>query len=117
MQNDSFRAALADSLVPPHLHEGLVRWVEFGIPPGSFLRSVIANDLLGAVSRADDHSLAALPAIVSFLGNQGSLQSAFFDRKALVNWPLFIQAENRAEATEQARLALEETINEMETGR
>lgn len=114
MQNDKFRLALADSLVPLHLHNGLISWVEFGILPGSFLRAVISNDLSLAVLRADDFCREKLYEIVSFLATlEGSAASAFFTPNALNNWPLYIQAENRAEAEEQNRIAAEIT-EEME---
>lgn len=116
MQNDTFRAALADSKVPFHLHEGLVRWVENGIPPGSFLRAVISNDLLGAIFRADETSLSALYDICAFLNSEAAPASAFFREHALEQWPVFIQADNRAEANEAARLALESVVAELPEG-
>ena len=45
------------------LKEGLERYVEHGIVPGGFLRAVLENDFLGAVSRADvanSHNLRAI---------------------------------------------------------
>ena len=36
------------------LHGGITDYLESGINPGSFLESVICNDLVGAVCRADD---------------------------------------------------------------
>lgn len=54
-------------LVPEHLWPGLRRYAEHGVEPGGFLMSVLENDLSGAVFRADDVSLKALPGIVNFM--------------------------------------------------
>lgn len=40
--------------VPSGLHEGLLRWMLYGIPPGDFLTAFLKNDLMGAMGRADD---------------------------------------------------------------
>lgn len=40
-------------LIPSHMHEGMLNWIEHGIPPGDFLSAVLRNDLMGAVGRAD----------------------------------------------------------------
>jgi hypothetical protein len=53
--------------VPAHLVEGLRRYFEHGIAPGSFLRAVLENDLAEAVRRGDPESLGRIRAIVSFL--------------------------------------------------
>lgn len=42
-----------DASVPEHLRDGLRRYVEQRIRPGGFLQSVLENDLIGAVARAD----------------------------------------------------------------
>lgn len=39
--------------VPEHMRDGLALWVLYGIPPGDFLTALLANDLAGAVGRAD----------------------------------------------------------------
>lgn len=41
-------------MIPTYMHEGIRMWVELGIMPGDFLRSVFENDLKGAASHADD---------------------------------------------------------------
>ncbi len=46
-----WKAGLA--IIPGHMHGGVERYVEFGIPPGGFLEAVLCNDLKGAVGRAD----------------------------------------------------------------
>ena len=39
--------------IPEHMREGMKLFIENGIAPGGFLLSVLANDLMGAVGRAD----------------------------------------------------------------
>ena len=58
---------LAVSEVPPHLHDGLVRYLVHHIKPGGFLTSVLENNLWDAISYADSDSLAALEAIVHWI--------------------------------------------------
>lgn len=55
--------------VPEHLRVGLANYLLLGIMPGSFLQAVISNELLDALSRADDQSRAALLYIARFLFN------------------------------------------------
>ena len=49
---------------------GIHRYIEQGIPPGSFLTAIIENDLKAAVERADDENMANLPAFVAYFYNQ-----------------------------------------------
>jgi len=44
----------ARDLLPAHIRDSVRRYVEKGINPGSFLTSVVSNDLFEAVGRADD---------------------------------------------------------------
>jgi len=41
------------SKIPEHMREGLERYVEHHIKPGSFLRAVLENDFVLAVEYAD----------------------------------------------------------------
>jgi hypothetical protein len=50
-------------------HGGLVRYLVHRIPPGDFLLAVLSNDLMEAVSRGDDASVAGLRSLVRFLHN------------------------------------------------
>ncbi len=43
----------AREMLPEHMIEGLFLYYEHGIRPGGFLTSVLANDLVGAINRAD----------------------------------------------------------------
>lgn len=105
--NNTFRKALQDSDVPGHLWSGLIRWVEDGTRPGSFLCAVISNDLYQASIRADDRSLPALPGLARFLSEHGPEGAFFKNPQALTNWPLYVQARNR-----QARQLLSEITGE-----
>lgn len=48
------------------------RYIDHGIPPGSFLTAVIENNLSEAVGRADDENCANLPAFVAYFYNEAS---------------------------------------------
>ena len=56
--------------VPPRMMGGLRRYIEHGVPAGSFLMAVVENDLKNAVGRADEENLTNLPAYVYFLYNE-----------------------------------------------
>lgn len=51
------------------LANGLHRYIENAVPPGSFLLAVLRNDLRAAVAVADSMSLIALPDLVRWLYN------------------------------------------------
>ena len=53
--------------IPPLILDGLRRYVTDQEPTGGFLHAVLTNNLMKAVGRAEAASLAALPAIVSFV--------------------------------------------------
>ncbi len=40
--------------LPQHLRAGMRRYLELGVPPGSFLRAVLRNDLSAAVLTCSD---------------------------------------------------------------
>lgn len=46
--------------IPKHMVGGVLRWVEFGIDPGDFMRAVLTNDLYAAAGRADDQNARCL---------------------------------------------------------
>lgn len=56
--------------IPPRMMDGIQRYIENHIKPGSFLSAVIQNNLKEACSYADDENLANLPAYVGFFYNQ-----------------------------------------------
>jgi hypothetical protein len=55
--------------IPSLIRGGMVRYVEFGVPCGSFLKAVIDNDLKEACGRADENSIRALREIVMWFYN------------------------------------------------
>jgi len=56
-------------LIPEYMHPALRRYIELGIAPGDFLRSVLCNDLRSAVWYADHTNLRYLPSYVNFLSD------------------------------------------------
>jgi hypothetical protein len=56
-------------LLPPHLRDGLRRYIEYGICPGSFLQAVICNDFEDIMLRGDPISLGALQSIARFMSD------------------------------------------------
>jgi len=51
LRDDAITAA--HELLPTHMVEGVIAYFEQGIPPGDFLKAVLANDLVGAFAHAD----------------------------------------------------------------
>jgi len=76
---------LRHSGVPEHLRPGLVRYFSDGIMPGSFLQSVLTNNLTQAVQRADPESMLALDPLVRFL-TQHAPAMAWGSREAVLAW-------------------------------
>ena len=56
--------------IPERIMGAMFRWGKEGIVPGSFVCAVMRNDLLDAVSLADNEVIHHLPAIVRFVHNQ-----------------------------------------------
>lgn len=88
----------SNGLLPPHLRDGVERWVEQGITPGSFLRAVIRNDLYQAVLRADEVSLEALPNIMRWFIAHAP-EGSYGSDKVFSQWPLYLKARERQEAS------------------
>ena len=55
--------------LPPHIVHSLKLYVEYRCSPGGFLRAVLENDLVGAISNADPQCTAMLPHIVRYVYN------------------------------------------------
>jgi hypothetical protein len=53
--------------IPKYMRDGMVMWVAFGIRPGSFLTSVLQNDLIGAAMAADNLNRPRLHDYAAFL--------------------------------------------------
>jgi len=56
--------------IPQHIRDTLLRYLQFGCPPGSFMTAVLSNDLRGALSNADAASLDGLKSIWLFTVNE-----------------------------------------------
>lgn len=61
--------------LPESLKESLDAYVSTGRPTGGFLQACIENDLKDAVARADECSLAAIPAVIGYLYNEAPIGS------------------------------------------
>lgn len=57
------------SPVPEHTRGSLERYFLYGIEPGGFLQSVLCNDLVSAVARADHINKQAISGIVEWIAN------------------------------------------------
>ncbi len=55
------------STLPSHMGGAMKRYIERGIPPGSFLSAVLSNDLKETFARADDENGRAVRDYVVFL--------------------------------------------------
>ena len=56
--------------VPEHLLSALVHWGKQECYTGDFLAAVLSNDLMDAIGRADEDSLASLRYITMFVYNE-----------------------------------------------
>lgn len=66
MNNDLAAMGHSSTFVPKHDRDAIVRYIEHGIIPGSFLQAVICNDLREAFGQADYINTTALPTIVAW---------------------------------------------------
>jgi len=55
--------------IPPRILEAINDFVWYGVKPGSFVSSVLSNDLIDAVVYADDISLQAIRPICKYVYN------------------------------------------------
>jgi hypothetical protein len=58
-----------NTLVPPHLRDDLLRYIDHGVPTGGFLSAVLSNNLIGAFSHADKASASGLEGLVTYIYN------------------------------------------------
>lgn len=66
MANDlNYKTAL--SMLPHHMRQPMLRYIEKGLPPGHFLSAVLSNDLKEAVAHADGTNEHYLPEYVRYL--------------------------------------------------
>lgn len=77
----------ADGLrfIPPHMVDGMVRYLLKGVPPGSFLTAVLSGDLFGALRGADHINETALVGYARFLTNCAPM-GAYGSPEAVNDW-------------------------------
>ena len=73
------------SRIPEHMQDGMRRYIENGIPPGSFQRAVLSNDLMQAFARADDVNVAAMADYARFLYNDAPV-GCYGSIEAVKSW-------------------------------
>jgi hypothetical protein len=76
-------------VIPEHVMPALLRWIEHGVPPGSFLSAVLENNLKEAVGNADADCLANLPALVGYLYNEAPAM-CWGSPERVAAWPAFL---------------------------
>jgi len=79
------RLRLIESDVPVSLHAGLIEYFAARRPTGSFLRSVLENDLSQACVRADDINKWHIVEIITFL-NSTCPAEAFGSPEKVTAW-------------------------------
>lgn len=68
LELDDVPETLAATL-PPRIRKAIDQFVWHGIPTGGFLRAVLSNDLMGAISQADPNSLSSIGLICQYVYN------------------------------------------------
>jgi len=59
--------------IPDHTVGSLTLWIHNALEPGSFLKAVICNDLLGAFIYADDVNKKHIGDIISYMYNRAPM--------------------------------------------
>ena len=62
------------SRLPEHIQGGVRRYIEDGIPPGSFLQAVMSNNLKESFMYADDTNIERMFDIVDFFYNEAPIE-------------------------------------------
>lgn len=71
--------------IPEHMRDGIVRYIENGIEPGSFLTAVICNDLTQACACADSQNRRLLFEYIDFFYNYAP-RSCWGSREKFDSW-------------------------------
>lgn len=80
----------------PELTMGaLRRWVDHGIWPGSFLTSVLQDNLFQSVHRADEENRAALGALVVYIFNNVPV-ACWGSEESMLEWQAYRQNQKRS---------------------
>lgn len=69
MPNIETIRAKAREMLPAHMTDGMLRYIEKGIPGGGFLTALLSNDLKETFVRADLENAARVSDYVTFLYN------------------------------------------------
>ena len=73
------------TVLPEHLRKGLEEHIERGHIPGDFLVAVISNNLMAALSLADETSKAALDDILQFMWNAAP-SASWGSKEFMMRW-------------------------------
>lgn len=76
---------LSYDLLPTHIQGAAQRYVELGIPPGSFLTAVFQNQLVDAFARADLENRERMFDIASWVHNYAPL-GCWGSKETMENW-------------------------------
>jgi hypothetical protein len=71
----SYRVRLQNRGLPEEMHEPIIRYLVYGIAPGSFLEAVLSNDLIEAVKRCDPTNWPYLGEYARFFYQHAPAQS------------------------------------------
>lgn len=82
--------------LPAGLRGGVQRYIEHGVPTGSFLEAVISNDLHASFACADEFNQRHMFEIVAWFHNECP-HNAWGSAKAYGDW-LMMHAQRRSEA-------------------
>jgi hypothetical protein len=61
--------------IPSYMHEGLAKYIAYGIQPGQFLYCILSNNLKEAIHAADSTNLWIVPVYVAYLYNEAPSHS------------------------------------------
>ena len=83
--SNDLRSKLQWCNVPEQNHEGLLMYIEHGVPTGSFLRNVLENNLRTAFATADEQNRRSLFQTVAFL-EQYAPTACWGSEEAVSGW-------------------------------
>lgn len=73
------------SAIPYRMRDGLIRYINQGVPSGDFLTAVLSNDLREACGRADDENIRLIPVYIMWLYNRAPV-SCFGSEAIVTDW-------------------------------
>jgi len=72
-------------MIPEHMVDGVMDYLEFGLEPGGFLRAVLENDLVHAFGCADRTNIHRMEDWASFIYNEMPM-AAWGSKKKVDAW-------------------------------